>query len=435
METDEIRKGIHKLIRKFDRARKRKFVPGESKVQYSGGVYNYRELTSSIDALLDGWFGAGKKAAEFEKELSAYLGVRECILTNSGSSANLAAVSSLVSQQFSGRVEKGSEVLTPATTFPTTFNPILQCGLTPVLLDVELETYNVNAEALRDAVSEKTKLIMIPHMLGNPNDMGVIMELAEERGIYVIEDACDALGSTYRKKPVGSFGEFGTFSFYPAHHITTCGEGGAISTRSAELARIARCITSWGRACYCKWDERNPNGACGKRFEFKVNGIPYDHKYMYFDIGYNIKMTEVQAAFGVEQLKKLPEFVRKRRSNFRKLLNFFSDHEDYFILPKATPNSDPAWFAFPLTIRDGAPFDRKSVTQWLEKNRIETRLMFAGNIIRQPAYKNARFKVFGELKNSDKIMKDTFFIGVYPGIDDAMLGYVFDKMEEFLRGR
>jgi CDP-6-deoxy-D-xylo-4-hexulose-3-dehydrase len=432
-ESSEIRRKMHELIKKFIRGRKKGFRPRETKVRYSGGVYDERELVASVDALLDGWFGEGKNAEKFERELAGYLGVKECILTNSGSSANLVAISSLVSQQLDGRIERGSEVLTPATTFPTTFNPIIQCGLIPVVLDVELGTYNINAEVLRDAVNEKTKLIMLPHMLGNPNEMDAVMELAEERGIHVVEDSCDALGSKYRGKKVGSFGDFGTFSFYPAHHITTCGEGGAISTKNLKLARIARCIRSWGRACYCKWNEKNPNGACGMRFEFKLDGIPYDHKYMYIDIGYNLKMTEVQAAFGVEQLKKLEEFIKIRKRNFKKLLAFFSDYEEYFILPEATPNSDPAWFAFPLTIRDGVPFDRNSITKWLERNRIETRLMFAGNIIKQPAYKNVRYKVFGKLNNSDKIMRDTFFIGVYPGIDDEMLNYVFEKVEEFLR--
>lgn len=424
---------INRLLSEFNKTRKREFKPGETRVQYAGSVYDEKELVAAVGALLDGWFGAGKNAEIFEKKLAAYLGVEECILTNSGSSANLVAVSSLTSQQLAGRVKGGSEVLTPAATFPTAFNPIIQCGLTPVLLDVELGTYNVSFETLRNAVTEKTKLIMIPHMLGNPNEMDAIMELSEEKGIRVVEDSCDALGSTYKRKEVGSFGDFGTFSFHPAHHITTCGEGGAVSTSNPELAMIARCVSSWGRACYCRWDDKNPNGRCGRRFDFKLNGTHYDHRYVYSGVGYNLRMTEVQAAFGVEQIKKLPEFVELRKRKFKKLHNFFTGYEDYFILPRATPNSDPSWFAFPLTIRDGAKFERKNIVEWLEKNRIETRPMFAGNIVKQPAYRNVRYKTFGRLNNSEKIMRDTFFLGIYPGITDEMMNYVCDKVEEFMK--
>ncbi|MEM2175499.1 MAG: lipopolysaccharide biosynthesis protein RfbH [Candidatus Micrarchaeia archaeon] len=430
-----IRQKIRSFLKEFSKMKKaEKFAPNLTTIQYAGAVYDEREVIAMVDAILDGWFGLGKKAREFELMFSRYLGVARTVLTNSGSSANLLALAALKSPYFRGRLENGDEIITPAMTFPTTFNSIIQNNLTPVLLDVKLGTYNIDPDDLKRALSEKTRGIFLPHAFGIPNQMDIIMDFARDHDLYVIEDNCDALGSTYKGKKTGSFGILSTCSFFPAHHITM-GEGGSVSIRDDDinLYRIIKSLRDWGRACYCEHDEMNPNGACGKRFDFEISGIPYDHRYIYTHIGYNLKPLEFQAAMGIEQLKKLPEFIKKRKKNFRILYDEFSKYEKYFILPEEPPGADVSWFCFPLTIRDGAPFGRKEIISFFERNKIQTRLFFAGNIIRQPAYREVRCRIVGELKNCDKILKDSFFIGVYPGITEEKMNYILEKIEEFMR--
>lgn len=407
------------------------FVPGRSKIHYAGRVFDEKEMLATADVLLEFKLTLGRYGKKFEEEFSKFLGLSNIVLTNSGSSANLLAISALCSPQLKNRLKPGDEVITPAATFPTTINPIIQNNLLPVLIDVELGTYNIAVEKMEDALSEKTKAIMIPHTLGNPNDMDYIMDFVEDNSLYLIEDACDALNSKYNEKLCGTFGTAGTFSFYPAHHITM-GEGGAVATNDALFARVSKSIRDWGRACYCEPGETDPYGACGRRFSFKVNDMPYDHKYLYANIGYNLKPLDFQCAIGLEQLKKLPRFTEVRKRNFGIYYEEFSNYEEYFILPKALPKAEPSWFAFPLTVRKEAPFSRKDIVEWYEKNSIETRLLFGGNITKQPAYKNVNFKVIEDLKNSDLVMTNTFFIGVYPGLTEEMTSYVIEKTREFV---
>jgi len=435
MEKQTIRRKIHGTLREFYKINQgKKFIPGVTRIQYAGSIFDEREVIASVDAILDGWFGLGKKGREFELTFSKYLGVARTVLTNSGSSASLLALAALNSPYFRGHLKKGDEVITPAMTFPTTFNSIIQNNLCPVLLDVELGSYNINPDNLNNALSEKTRAIFLPHAFGIPNEMNAIIEFAEDHDLYVIEDNCDALGSVYDGKKSGSFGILSTCSFYPAHHITM-GEGGTVSIRDDDinLYRIIKSLRDWGRACYCEHDETNLNGACGRRFEFKIDGIPYDHRYMYTHMGYNLKPLELQAAMGIEQLKKLPDFIKKREENFKSLYTEFQKYEEHFILPSWSAKSNPSWFCFPLTIRCNAPFSRREITFFLEKNGIQTRLFFAGNIIRQLAYKNIKCRKVGKLNNCDKIMKDSFFIGVYPGIDEEKMTYILNKIEEFMK--
>jgi len=434
IEEQKIRKKIYDILREFYRKKSdTEFIPGTTRIQYAGAMFDDCEVIAMVDSILNGWFGLGRKGREFELMFSKYLGVVRTILINSGSSASLLALAALTSPYFRGRLRKGDEVITPAMTFPTTFNSIIQNNLSPVLLDVELGSYNISPGDLKKALSKKTKAIFLPHAFGIPNEMDVIMDFAEEHDLYVVEDNCDALGSIYGDKKTGSFGMLSTCSFYPAHHITM-GEGGAVSLRDDDinLYRIIKSLRDWGRACYCEHDETNPNGACGRRFDFKINGIPYDHRYMYTHMGYNLKPLEFQAAMGIEQLKKLPHFIKKRKKNFKILYNEFQRYEEYFILPSWPAKSNPSWFCFPLTLRDGAPFSRREITLFLEKNGIQTRLFFAGNITRQPACKSIKYRSVGRLNNCDKIMKDSFFIGVYPGIDEEKMTYVLCKIQEFM---
>lgn len=420
---------------KYYRDTKENFTEGRTKVQYAGAEYDEKEIIAMLNAILDGWFGVGKFCRRFENQFSRFLGAHESILVNSGSSANLIAVSALMSDQFQGQLSRGDEVISPAVTFPTTFNPLIQNGLTPVLLDVNAHTYNLNADDLEKAVSPRTRGIMIPHTLGNPNEMDAIMDFAEEHDLVVVEDSCDALGSKYQGKYLGTFGDVGTFSFYVAHQMTL-GEGGAVVTSDPEIEPILRSIRDWGRACVCPVCKvsLNPDYQCPLRFQFETDTLPddYDKRYVYLNVGYNLKPVEFQAAMGLEQLKKLPGFIAARKNNFAQLLDFFEGYSDYFMLPEALPGSDPAWFSFALTVKDNAPFTRKDIVMWLEQHNIETRLLFAGNIIRQPAYKNVHCRVVGELENSDRIMKNTFFIGVYPGLTEDHLTYIMDTVRAFM---
>lgn len=439
MDKERLKKGIFEKIKEFYNLehRNRRFVPGSSKIHFAGRVYDEKEMIAMVDSVLDFWLTLGEQNEKFERGFSEFLNSKHIILANSGSSANLLAVSALKSPQLEKRLKSGDEVITPAATFPTTFSPIIQNNLVPVLIDVEPGTYNIDAGKLKDALTENTRLLVIPHTLGNANEMDVIMEFAEEHGLFVVEDSCDALDSKYNGKKLGTFGDMGTFSFYPAHHITM-GEGGAVVTDDAKLDMILRSIRDWGRTCTttcdkCEFSDKS-TGYCRMRFSTAFEGMPkdYDRRYVYTNIGYNLKPTDIQAAMGVEQLKKLEAFSRARNKNFRVLYEEFSRYEDCFILPRSLPKAEPCWFAFPLTVRDNAPFKRRDIVAWLERNKIETRLLFAGNITRQPAYRGTEYKIKGGLRNTDKIMRDSFFIGVYPGIGAEEINYMLEKIREFM---
>jgi CDP-4-dehydro-6-deoxyglucose reductase, E1 len=412
----------------------RPFTPGETRVNYAGRVWDEREMVNMVDSVLEFWLTAGRYAQQFEKGLAAFIGTREVIPVNSGSSANLVAITTLCSPQLHTRLRPGDEVITPAVTFPTTLAPIVQNRLVPVLVDAELGTYNLDVEQLERALSPRTRAIFVPHTLGNPADLDRLVEFTGAHNLFLVEDTCDALGSTYDGKMVGTFGHLATLSFYPAHHITM-GEGGAVYTHSRRLARIARTVRDWGRDCWCGYD--NPvNGRCGIRFEREIPGMPgfYDHRYLFTEIGYNLKITDVQAAMGVAQLEKLPGFVAARRRNFARLYAVLKEYEKYFILPRWLPKAEPSWFAFPLTVRDGAPFDRVTLTRYLEARRIETRVLFAGSILQQPGYRDIECRVIGDLPNAAHVLRGTFFVGVYPGLDEQRIDYMLQVFADFLGG-
>ncbi len=408
------------------------FEPAKSSVPVSGKVLDSTELEHLVEASLDAWLTTGRFASQFEREFAAFMGIRSALLVNSGSSANLAALSCLTSPSLRDRrLTAGDEVITVAAGFPTTVNPIIQNGLTPVFVDVQLPTYNVDVTQLEAAVSTRTKAIMLAHTLGNPFDIDAVMALAAKHNLWVIEDCCDAVGSTYKGRMVGSFGHLSTTSFYPAHHITM-GEGGCVLTQSPSLKKLAESFRDWGRDCWCDPGKSN---TCGCRFEWKLGDLPagYDHKYIYSHIGYNLKATDMQAAVGVAQLKKLPGFIATRRSNFAKLHAALSDLDDIFILPEATQHSDPSWFGFPLAIRDGAPTTRSQVIAFLESRNIATRLLFGGNLLRQPAYREIKRRVIGDLKNTDFVMNNVFWIGLYPGITQPMIDYTTEMFHQIPR--
>ncbi|HSZ63821.1 MAG TPA: lipopolysaccharide biosynthesis protein RfbH [Terriglobales bacterium] len=406
------------------------FVAGQSSIPVSGKVFDATELEFLVEASLDGWLTTGRFAAQFEREFAAFMGVRCASLVNSGSSANLAALSCLTSPSLGERrLCAGDEVITVAAGFPTTVNPIIQNGLIPVFVDVQLGTYNVDVTQLDDAVSTRTRAIVLAHTLGNPFNVDAVTELATRHNLWVIEDCCDAVGSTYKGRGVGTFGHLATASFYPAHHITM-GEGGCVLTQSPALKKLAESFRDWGRDCWCDPGKSN---TCGCRFEWKLGDLPvgYDHKYIYSHIGYNLKATDMQAAIGVAQLKKLPGFIAARRANFAKLHSALSDLEDIFILPEATAHSDPSWFGFPLAVRPGKDVPtRNQVVRFLESRNIATRLLFGGNLLRQPAYRDIPRRVIGELKNTDYVMNNVFWMGLYPGITQSMIDYMVDTIHE-----
>ena len=428
-----LRKDIFDKVTDYYRLRHadRTFVPGKTRVQYAGRVFDEYELINAVDAALDFQLTHGRFEPEFERGLGEFLGIREVIPVNSGSSANLIAVSTLCAQQLKNRLHPGDEIITPAVTFPTTLAPIIQNQLTPVLVDCRLGSYNIDVEQLEAAYSPRVRAIFIAHTLGNPVEMDKVMAFAQAHELFVIEDACDALGSRYDGQPVGTFGHFGTVSFYPAHHITT-GEGGAVFTNSRRLARLARTMRDWGRDCFCGY-ESPPNGKCGRRFERQVPGMPdvYDHRYFYTEIGYNLKLTEFQAAVGVAQLAKLPDFIAKRKRHFRMIYDALQRFEEFLILPQWSAQADPSWFAFPLCVRDGAPFRRKELTTFLEGCNVETRYLFAGNILVQPGYQNISARVAGGLTNSNVVMRGAFFVGVYPGLDEKRIDYMLSAFHDF----
>ena len=408
------------------------FLPGKTWIRYAGRVFDADEYVSLVDAALDGWITAGKYSEEFEYQFSKFLGVYSSMIVNSGSSANLIAMSSLTSPSLGkDRLMPGEEVITVAAGFPTTVNPIVQNGAVPVFVDVQEDTYNINVDEIKDAISEKTKAIMVAHTLGNPFDVDSILRIAKDNNLYLVEDNCDALGSMYKGRMTGTFGDFSTVSFYPAHHITM-GEGGAVNTNKPDLARIARSFRDWGRDCYC---ETGASDSCGMRFTQKFGELPlgYDHKYVYSHIGYNLKATDLQAAVGVAQLKKLGTFIDLRKKNFKSLYNRIRQYEDYFILPKSLPGTEPSWFAFPLTVRKDSGFTRKEIVESLERNKIMTRTLFAGNLTKHPAYIGVNKRIASSLEITDNIMNQSFFIGVYPGINEEMLEYIGYTFDEIMR--
>jgi len=408
------------------------FVPSRTPVPPAGKVIGARELELLVESSLDGWLTTGRFNDAFERKLSNYLGRRFVRTTNSGSSANLLAMTALTSPLLGDRaLRPGDEVLTVAAGFPTTVNPALQNGLVPVFVDVTLPTYNIDVERIEAAIGPRTRAIMIAHTLGNPFNLDVVMDVARRHNLWVVEDCCDALGATYRGQKVGTFGDIGTLSFYPAHHITM-GEGGAVFTDSEVLRRALESIRDWGRDCYCAPGRDN---TCGKRFKWQMGGLPpgYDHKYTYSHTGYNLKITDMQAALGLAQLDRLEGFIETRRSNFAHLRDRLEVLSDKIILPEATPHSDPSWFGFPITLRENSGFSREALTGYIEKHKIGTRLLFGGNLTKQPYFANKPYRVSGTLENTDAVMLRTFWIGIYPGLTAEMLDFSAEKISDFFR--
>jgi CDP-4-dehydro-6-deoxyglucose reductase, E1 len=419
----------------YDRFMRRgPFVPGETPVPVSGKVFDHEELQLLVEASLDGWWTEGRFTQQAAAELGAFLGTRDVMLCNSGSSANLLALTAFSSPLFrERRLREGDEVIGVAAGFPTTVAPVIQNRCVPVLLDIELGTYNVDAARLEEAIGPQTRAIMLAHTLGNPWDVDAVMEVARRHGLWVIEDCCDALGATWRGKMVGSHGDVATLSFYPAHQMT-CGEGGAVFSRNTRVKRAVESFRDWGRDCYCLPGKDN---TCGKRFEWQLGELPhgYDHKYIYSHLGYNLKTTDLQGALLIAQLKKLPGFLAARRRNWARLRAAFEKYEEWLILPRATAGSDPSWFGFVLTVRDGAPFTRGELVAHLEQRKIATRMLFAGDMTRQPAFAGVRHRVVGGLANTDRVMRDTFWIGVWPGLTDPMLDWMVESVDAFFRAR
>ena len=409
------------------------FRPGQSSVAVSGKVYGAPELEALVEASLDFWLTTGRFNEAFEARMRKFLGRKYVLTCNSGSSANLLAASALCSPFLKEPMVAGDEVITCATGFPTTVNPLIQNGLVPVFLDADVPTYNIRADRIESAITEKTRAIMVAHTLGNPFDLGTVMEAAERHDLYVVEDTCDALGATYDDKLVGTFGDIGTLSFYPAHHITM-GEGGAVFCANSLIKRALESIRDWGRDCWC---EPGKDNTCGKRFDWALGDLPagYDHKYTYSNIGYNLKITDMQAAVGLSQMDRLDGFIAARRANFAFLTEHFRGLEEFFILPEATPRSNPSWFGFPLTVRDGAPFNRDELTRYLDSKRIATRLVFAGNLTRQPYMKHQRYRVVGDLDSSDQVMRSAFWLGLFPGLTQDHLAYIVKVITDFCLDR
>ena len=432
-KVKELRKEIiQKTIEYYqERFGQDEFVPGKTRVNYAGRVFNEQELINPVSASLDFWLTEGRFSEEFAEKIADFLNVEHVLLTNSGSSANLLAFFALTSEKLSDkRLKPGDEVISIAAGFPATVTPIIQYGLVPVFVDVDIPTYNINVEMMRKAITPKTRCIFLAHTLGNPFNIDAVMQLAEKHDLWVIEDNCDAFGSEYKGKKTGTFAHLSTLSFYPAHHITT-GEGGAIITNDPKLANLVRAFRDWGRDCYCAGGENN---TCGKRFSQQFGNLPfgYDHKYVYSEIGYNLKMTDIQAAIGAAQMDKLPIFCEKRKENFKKHHAIFSKYPQYFTLPEATEGADPAWFSFIVTLKENCPFSRNELTNHFNMNLIETRNLFAGNLIKQPAFVNKKWRVVENLDNTDYIMNNTFFLGTYPGLTEEMFVYMEEVLKEFL---
>ena len=432
MKSKNLKKEIFDLVTKYyiEKDKTKPFIPGETYIPYAGRVYDEKEIISLIDSALDFWLTAGRFAKQFEEKFAKFLGVKYCILTNSGSSANLLAISALTSPKLGERrLKPGDEVITIACAFPTTVNPIIQNNLIPVFIDVDVGTYNIQTDKIEGAISEKTKAIFLAHTLGNPFNLAKIQEICKKYNLWLIEDNCDALGSKYNDKYTGTFGHIATFSFYPAHHITM-GEGGSLVTNDSELKRLIVSFRDWGRDCWC---EPGCDNTCGKRFSWQLGSLPfgYDHKYIYSHIGYNLKITDMQAAIGVEQLKKLPLFIKARKKNHKLLYESLKKYEKYFILPEIEFKTDPSWFGFLFTVRKNAGFTRDEIVKYLENNKIATRMLFAGNIVRHPSFENVEYRIYGDLVNTDFIMNNTFWIGVYPGLNKKKIEYISNKITQF----
>jgi CDP-6-deoxy-D-xylo-4-hexulose-3-dehydrase len=431
--SDQLRQQILALTAEFQREEfaKKDFVPGTSVVPVSGKVIDAADMSAVVDAALDGWFTTGRWAKEFERKLAKFVGVRSASLVNSGSSANLVALSALTSPKLGARsLKPGDEVITVAAGFPTTVNPIFQNRLVPVFIDVSLPTYEIDVTRLEAARSEKTRAVMVAHTLGNVFDLDAVTAFCRKYKLWLVEDCCDALGSTWKGQKVGTFGDIATVSFYPAHHITM-GEGGAVLTDKPQLQVLIDSFRDWGRDCWC---EPGLDNTCGKRFDWQLGSLPcgYDHKYTYSHMGYNLKATDMQAALGVSQMDKLPEFIARRKANFAYLKNALKPLEEFLVLPEATPNSDPSWFGFPIGVKKDAPFKRDQLTYALEAKKIGTRLLFAGNLTRQPAYEGWEYRVAGDLTNTDYVMSNVLWVGIFPGLTEAMLDFIARTAIEFV---
>ncbi len=432
--ANDLRESILNLVAAYysaEHAEQGEFIPGETPVPVSGRVYDASDMMNLVDSSLDFWLTTGRYAKDFEQEFASTVGTRYAMLCNSGSSANLLALASLTSSTLGERALKpGDEVISVAASFPTTINPIVQNGMVPVFLDVELDTYNMDVTYLEEAIGPKTKAIMMAHTLGNPFDLDTVMDVAKRHNLWVIEDNCDALGATYKGRTTGTFGDLATVSFYPAHHITM-GEGGCVLTNKPALKKLVESFRDWGRDCWCEPGVAN---TCGKRYGWQLGDLPYgyDHKYIYSHIGYNLKATDMQAAIGVSQLKKLPEFIAARKHNWRLLRDGLQQYANVLHLPQAAPNSDPSWFGFVITVREDAPFTRFELIQYLDAHLIGSRMLFAGNLVRQPAYQNVPHRVVGDLTHADIVMNQSFWIGVYPGLTPEMVTYVIEVIGDFI---
>jgi len=430
--TDSLRKEIAELVKEYAALQyeEKAFIPGETVVPPSGKVIGETELQYMVEASLDGWLTTGRFNDQFEKELAEFIGIKKLITVNSGSSANLVAFSALTSPKLGDRaIKKGDEVIGVAAGFPTTVNPIVQFGAIPVFVDVDLKTHNVNADLIEEAITPKTKAIMLAHTLGNPFDLGKVKALCDKHNLWLIEDCCDALGAKYNGQHVGTFGDIATCSFYPAHHITM-GEGGAVFSNNPQLMTIAESFRDWGRDCYCP---PGCDNTCGKRFEQKLGDLPqgYDHKYTYSHLGYNLKISDMQAACGLAQLKQLPAFVESRNKNFEYLKNRLSGLTDFLEVTEKTKGSTPSWFGFPITLKEEVDINRVDLIKYLDQNKIGTRLLFAGNLSRQPYFSEVEYRVSGDLINTDITMNKTLWLGIYPGLGSEHLDYVVEKLEEF----
>ncbi len=432
----QLRKEIIEKTIEYHNARfiRKKFIPGKTRINYAGRVFDEQELVNAVEASLDFWLTEGRFSEEFAENIADFLDIENVLLTNSGSSANLLAFSALTSEKLGNkRLKPGDEVITVAAGFPATVTPIMQYGLIPVFVDVEIPTYNIDVEMLRNVITKKTRCIFLAHTLGNPFNIDAIMQIVEEHGLWLIEDNCDAFGSEYKGKKTGTFAHLSTISFYPAHHITT-GEGGAVCTNDPQLAQLVRTFRDWGRDCYCAGGENN---TCGKRFSQKFGNLPFgfDHKYVYSEIGYNLKMTDLQAAIGAAQIIKLPQFCAARKENFKEWVRIFKKYSDYFLLPEITKYANPAWFAFIVTLKKDVPFTRDELTNYLNNHLIETRNLFAGNLTKQPGFMNGNWRIADNLKNTDYIAENTFFLGTYPGLTNEMFNYAEQVLDTFMEGK